>query len=92
MNYKFLLIVLLLITTEVYPQKSYYNINDYISETGKSKLITVQLQELIDKCSLNGGGYIQFPAGEYLTGTIVLKDNTYLDLSPGATLYGSKRY
>ncbi len=90
MYFKILLLVLLLITTEVYPQKSYYNINDYISETGKSKLITVQLQELIDECSLNGGGYIQFPAGEYLTGTIVLKDNTYLDLSPGATLYGSK--
>ena len=31
-----------------------------------------------------------FPPGDYLTGTIELKDTTFLELAPGATLYGSK--
>jgi hypothetical protein len=96
MFYKNILILSALIITSVYsqnsivyPQDSIYNVKDSMPETGKSVLITRQLQELIDKCSAEGGGYIYFPAGDYLTGSITLKDNTYLNLSPGATIYGS---
>ena len=73
----------------MYGQTSVYNVKESIPETGKSVLITKPLQKLIDKCSGEGGGQVYFPAGNYLTGSIVLKDNTYLFLSPGATLYGS---
>lgn len=68
---------------------SLYNIQERIPKTGKSVLITKQLQAVIDQCSDEGGGTIYFPAGEYLTGSIILKSNTYLELSPGAILYGS---
>lgn len=89
MRIKSSMAILMLLALNIYAQNSIYNIKNYVEETGKTKLITSQLQELIDKCSSEGGGYVYFPAGEYLTGSIILKDNTYLDLSPGATLYGS---
>jgi len=86
---KIFMLTIILFSCKAYSQNSNYNVNEYIKSTGKSNLITTQLQNLIDKCSEAGGGYIYFPAGEYLTGTIELKDNTYLELTPGATLYGS---
>jgi hypothetical protein len=87
---KTLFILLLLFTTRfAFSQEKYYNVNDYISETGKTTTITEQLQSLIDDCSTSGGGTIYFPPGEYLTGTIIIKDNTYLEIGAGATLYGS---
>ncbi|MBN2089892.1 right-handed parallel beta-helix repeat-containing protein [candidate division KSB1 bacterium] len=89
MRYKILLIVFALVVTNIFSQNSIYNVKELISQTEKTVLITSQLQALIDRCSAEGGGYIYFPAGDYLTGTIVMKDNTYLDLSPGATIYGS---
>lgn len=89
MPIKTLLILLTFLFSTTYSQTSVYNVKELISKTGKSTLITEQLQELIDKCSGEGGGYVYFPAGEYLTGSIILKDNTYLQLSPGATLFGS---
>lgn len=84
-----LIVLALFFSLPVNAQKSKYNVTSFIEKTGKSILITKQLQELIDRCSDDGGGYVYFPAGEYLTGTIVLKNNTFLELSPGATLYGS---
>ena len=87
---KTLFILLLSFTTMLaFPQEKYYNVHDHISETGKTITITKQLQSLIDECSTSGGGTIYFPPGEYLTGTIIIKDNTYLEISAGATLYGS---
>jgi hypothetical protein len=68
---------------------SVYNVKERIPEAGKSILITGQIQALIDECSEQGGGYIYFPAGEYLTGSLILRDNTFLYLTPGATLFGS---
>ncbi|MBU2491699.1 MAG: hypothetical protein KJ571_03670 [Bacteroidetes bacterium] len=89
MLFKIFLTLFTLIISTSYSQNSIYNVKELISETGKTVLITEQLQEIIDKCSEEGGGYIYFSAGEYLTGSIILKDNTYLQLSPGATLFGS---
>ena len=54
-------------------------------------LDTGAIQKAIDACSGGGGGVVWFPAGNYLSGTIVLKSNITLHLSPGATLWGSKR-
>ncbi len=83
-------VILLAITTSVtYSQSGIYNVKKIIEENGKTILITKELQELIDQCSAAGGGTIYFPAGDYLTGSLVLGDNIYLEISAGATLYGS---
>lgn len=90
MKFKAIAIVIFLLTITTYAQDNRYNVKNQIQKTGKTQNITQKLQALIDKCSADGGGEIYFPAGEYLTGTITLKNNVYLNLSAGATLYGSE--
>src|SRR3984957_996053 len=52
-------------------------------------LNTPAIQSAIDSLSSHGGGVLEFPAGRYVTGTIQLKDNVRLRLSPDAILLGS---
>jgi polygalacturonase len=47
------------------------------------------IQQAIDDCSKAGGGRVVVPAGNYKTGTIVLKSDVHLFLEQGATLFGS---
>lgn len=54
-------------------------------------LDTAAIQKAIDFCHKAGGGVVYFPSGNFLSGTIELKSNVILRLSPGATLWGSKR-
>ncbi len=57
---------------------------------GDSKTMnTKAIQEAIDACNNSGGGKVFFPAGIYLSGTIVIKDNVTLHLQKGARLLGS---
>jgi len=49
------------------------------------------IQKAVDACSKAGGGVVLLPAGNFLTGTIVLASNMTLRISPGATLWGSRR-
>ena len=86
---KILLVLMLFLYQNSFSQVKNYNVKDHIINTGKTVLITSELQSLINKCSASGGGTIYFPAGDYLTGTIILKDNTFLDLEAGATIFGS---
>ncbi|HEX7365630.1 MAG TPA: glycosyl hydrolase family 28 protein [Pelobium sp.] len=51
---------------------------------------TSAIQKLIDKYSKEGGAILYFPAGQYVSGTILLKDNITLQLSEKAELLGSK--
>lgn len=50
-----------------------------------------EIQKAIDSCYENGGGTVCFPAGDYLCGTIHLKDNIILKLEAGATIWGSRK-
>ncbi|MCA9436458.1 MAG: glycoside hydrolase, partial [Candidatus Omnitrophica bacterium] len=50
---------------------------------------TSAIQKAIDACAEAGGGRVHFPAGDYVSGTLFLKDGVYLDLDQGATLLGS---
>lgn len=52
-------------------------------------LCTESINRAIDEVSRSGGGYVMVPAGFYCSGTIHLKDNTYLVLEAGCTIYGS---
>jgi len=50
---------------------------------------TAVIQKAIDNASAAGGGTIYFPAGRYVTGTLVLKDHVTLHVDNGAVLLGS---
>ena len=67
-----------------------YNVCDYGAQADGTTLTTKAIQDAIDACHQNGGGQVVFPAGQYLSGTIELRDNVYLVLNGGATLLGSK--
>ena len=47
------------------------------------------IQKAIDAAAAAGGGIVLFPAGEYRTTTVFLKDNVTLRLAKGATIKGS---
>jgi hypothetical protein len=50
---------------------------------------TKAIQKLIDACSQQGGGIVYFPKGQYLSGTILLKDNVTLQLADDAVIIGT---
>lgn len=47
------------------------------------------IQQAVDECSQQGGGTVKIPAGEFVSGTILLKDNVTLQLDERARLLGS---
>lgn len=67
-----------------------FNVRDYKAKGDGKALDTAAIQAAIDACARTGGGYVFFPKGGYLSGTIILKDNVTLYLSPQATLFGSQ--
>jgi polygalacturonase len=57
---------------------------------GDGKVLnTIAIQKAIDDCHRQGGGKVIFPAGAWLTGTIVIKDHVTLQLNKDARLLGS---
>lgn len=50
---------------------------------------TEAIQAAVDACAAGGGGVVLLGPGEYLSGTIYLRDHICLELAPGATLRGS---
>ena len=65
------------------------NVQDFGAVGDGKTLCTAAIQSAIDQATQAGGGVILFRPGTYLSGSIQLKDNTTLDLQPGATLLGS---
>ncbi|MFC0877297.1 glycoside hydrolase family 28 protein [Saccharicrinis sp. FJH2] len=81
-----LLVALFIYSTTLLSASGFYNINDYgAARDGKTK-ITDAIAKAIKAASDNGGGTIFFPAGEYLTGPVVLKSNITIFLDAGALL------
>ena len=66
-----------------------FNVRDDGAVADGKTLCTAALQRSIDRCAEAGGGTVFFPAGTYLSGTLVLKSNVTLELDAGATLLGS---
>ena len=93
MKIKNIIIILCFITglNSAFAQDGWINI---LNEGGnnKGKLCTTAIQKAIEKASKNGGGTIFFPAGEYLTGPIVLKSNITIHLDSGALLKFSDNF
>lgn len=66
---------------------------DVTSHGAKGDGITVNtlaIQKSIDACAASGGGRVIFPAGNFMTATVVLKSNVSLYLSAGCTITGVK--
>jgi len=85
----FLFALLLFIQIQVSAQTSFYNVRDYGARGDKSIHDTAAIQAAIDACHENGGGTVLFPAGDYLSSTIVLRDYVTLHLTAGATIWAS---
>lgn len=69
--------------------QSVYNVRDY-GATGDGKTLDhVAINRAIDACNEQGGGQVVLPAGTYLCGSIHLKSNVDLHLTPGARILAS---
>jgi hypothetical protein len=83
----FFVLSALLFTVTVYAND--VEVTKYGAKGDSTTLNSVAIQKAIDDCNKTGGGKVIFPAGNYLSGTIVLKDNVTLLLQKGAVLLGS---
>lgn len=66
------------------------NILSYSVDPTGATPATPSINQAIRDCAQSGGGTVEFPAGNYLCGTIDLLSNVYLHLHPGATILGSE--
>lgn len=65
------------------------NIEDFGAVGDFRTLNTEFIQAAIDAVTKSGGGTVLVPEGNFLTGSIVLKDGVELKLAQGAVLWGS---
>ena len=68
----------------------FFAVGEYGAAGDGAHLDTRAIQDAIDECAKKGGGTVIFPAGVYLSGTIVLRNHVTLRLEAGAILLGSK--
>lgn len=66
-----------------------YNILKLGGKNDGKTLNTAVIQKAIDDCSASGGGTVVFPAGNYLSGSLILKSHVTILLGKGAVLLGS---
>lgn len=66
-----------------------YNVLDYNIINDGITNNTKAILKLIDVIHSNGGGTLYFPAGKYVTGSIILKSNITLFLDNGSVILGS---
>lgn len=87
---KKILLLLLLIGCTANLSAQVFNIRDYGTTNDTNKVCTEAIQKAIDACHQAGGGQVVIPAGLYKAGTLIMKDNVELHLSPGAQLVASR--
>lgn len=64
-------------------------VKDFGAHNNGVQLTTNELQSAIDKCSSTGPARLFFPAGMYLTGTLILKSGVHIELDKNAKILGS---
>ena len=67
-----------------------FSISDYGAKADGATVNTAAVQAAVDRCFESGGGTVFVPSGTFVTGTVELKSNVMLELSPGATLLASR--
>ena len=63
-----------------------YDVRDYGARGDGKTLDSPAINAAIEACAADGGGTVVLPAGQYLCGSIHLKSNIELHLTPGATI------
>lgn len=66
-----------------------FNIIDYGAKPDGKTVNTNAIQSAVNACHQSGGGRIEIPAGEFVTGTVRLYSNMEIHLDGGAVLSGS---
>jgi len=69
---------------------SAFNVREYGAVGDGRTLDSRALQTAIDLCAEGGGGTVYLPAGQYLTGSLFLRNNITLHLDSGAVILGSE--
>ena len=67
-----------------------FKVNDYGAVNDGKTLNTKAIQAAIDACSAKGSGIVIFNPGEYLTGSIFVKEGVNLRIDKGVTILGSQ--
>jgi polygalacturonase len=62
-------------------QASSFNVREYGATGNGQTLDSLALQKTIDSCVEQGGGTVYLPAGQYLTGSLFLRNNITLHLT-----------
>ncbi len=70
--------------------KKEYSVSRFGAKPDGKTLNTIAIQSTIDYCANKGGGIVTFPEGEYLTGSIFLKNGVNLRIDKNVTLFGSQ--
>lgn len=68
------------------PPAPFVNVREHGVKGDGITLDQTALQRVIDKCSESGGATLWLPPGDYLTGTLRLRNNVRLHLNAGATI------
>ena len=91
MNNLILLVVVLslIASTSCFAESPTLNVRDFGAQGDGVKKDTAAIQKALDVCAAGGGGTVWVPAGQYLTGSLVLPANIALKLDVRATLTGS---
>src|SRR5512147_1054068 len=72
-------------------QTSFFNVRAEGGAVGDGQTLdSPAIQSAIDACAANGGGTVFLPAGQYLTGSLFLRNNISLYLDAGAVILGSE--
>lgn len=72
-----------------YAQGTVVDILDFGAKADGVTINTSAIQNAIDVCHQKGGGTVIVPAGDFLTGSLTLKDNIEFHLAHNAVLLGS---
>jgi hypothetical protein len=67
-----------------------FNVKEFGAIGDGAHLNTKSIQAAIDLCHKEGGGIVLLDKGTFVSGTLILKDNVFLQVEVGARLVGSK--
>ena len=73
-------------------QNGTYYITDFGAKGDSSTINTVAIQKAINACFDAGGGKVVVPVGQFITGTIIMKDNVELNIMRNGSLIGSTEH
>jgi len=71
-------------------KKDVFSVNDYGAVNDGETAATKAIQAAIDACAAKGGGIVTFNPGQYLTGSIFVKEGVNLRIDKGVTILGSQ--